>query len=142
MMDFLSVCTGFLIGAVTGSAGTYFGGVFTDQRKRQEAVKAERRAFSDLASQMPELFRAIKADLEADGQEFTREVFLLPGGANLSGFEDRGHFTYRDRDHAALREKFDLLEHAHFVSDITPGNAPEYRLSESFVTHLRTWRTE
>ncbi len=141
-MDFVSLGTGFLVGALTGSGGTYLAGVFTDQRKRQEAARAEIRGFKDLAAQMPELFRAIKIDVEADGQEFTREVFVLPGRAILSGFEDRAYFAYSDQDHASLREKFDLLEHAGFVSDITPGNTPKFRLSEPFVVHLKRWRPD
>jgi hypothetical protein len=140
MMDVVSVLAGFLLGTATGAGGTYFAGVFTAQRMRQDATRAEQRAFNALAAQMPELFRAIKADLETDGQEFTREVFLLPSaGARIGGFDNRAHFDYNYNEHKALKEKFDLLAQAGFVTDITPGNAPKFKLSEPFVTHLKRW---
>jgi hypothetical protein len=141
-MDVVSALTGFLLGAATGSAGTYFAGVFTDQRKRQEVAKAELRTFTDLATQMPDLFRELKADLESDGQTFTREVFLMPRGAVLGGFDNPAHFRYTFEEHAALREKFALLEHAQLVADVTPGNTPKFRLSEPFVALLRRWRAD
>jgi hypothetical protein len=89
---------------------------------------------------MPELFRAIKADLETDGQEFTREVFLLPTARTMmGGFGNQAYFAYSDDSHEALKEKFDLLAEAGFVTDITPANTPKFKLAEPFVTHLKRW---
>lgn len=143
MLDVLSTCVGLLFGVAIGAGGKYLADVFTDQRKRQEAAKTQLRAFNALAAQMPELFRAIKTDLEADGQQFTREVFLLPSPRSmLSGFETKAYFCYDNEQHAALEEKFDLLKHEGLVTDIAQGNTPHFRLAEPFVVHLLRWRAD
>ena len=42
-------------------------------------------------------------------------------------------FFYSEEKHPDLQNKVDLLESHGLVVDVTPGNAPMYRMTEDFV---------
>lgn len=129
----------FLVGIAVGAAGHYFGEMYTDRRREQEAQDDETRAFRRLAEQMPDLLRAMKADLEGEPTGLVREFFVLSTPGVSLGFA-RPHFRYNESEIANLPEKVELLVGASFVDDITGTGAPKYRLSEDFVERLRAWR--
>jgi hypothetical protein len=61
--DWMSSLIGFLLGTITGASGKYFADRFTDQRRRTELKKQEKRRFIDIKKQMPEIIEEFKHDL-------------------------------------------------------------------------------
>jgi hypothetical protein len=89
-------------------------------------------AFAEVARQMPELIAEMKTDLEQENGRFVREFFVLKKTHCLGG-SDKPRFAYYEEDHSNLRGKLDLLEHHGYIHDVTPKNAPIYRMTEEFV---------
>jgi len=98
-----------------------------------------RSLFDEIAEQMPDLLRAIKADLAHEGAQYIRHVFILPTPGTSLGGSRQGHFIYYESEHDALREKLNALERAEFVADIAEHATPHYELQDVFVTLLRSW---
>ena len=53
MSAWVTLIIGFLVGAATGAVGMYYGWLFTDRRREQEARKAAPRSRSARASRSP-----------------------------------------------------------------------------------------
>ena len=81
---------------------------------------------------MPELIAEMKEDLTNPENQFIREFFL----SRREFILNRGApcFIYYENDHENLQGKVHILENMDYVIDITPGNAPKYRMTEEFVS--------
>lgn len=88
--------------------------------------------FAEIAKQMPELIAEMKKDLESEEGKFVREFFVLERSHCLGGSE-KPRFVYYEDDHDNLRGKLDILENSGYLVDVTPKNAPIYRMTEQFV---------
>ena len=134
--DWLSSIIGFLVGTATGAAGAYFGQKYTDIRRESEYKSQLKKEFSKLKKQMPELISEFKQDLSKKDNKLMREFFVLPNKRVCLGGSEKSRFVYYEEEHENLRSKIDLLECSGFLSDVTPGNTPIYRMSEEFVELL------
>ena len=131
--DWMSTTIGFLVGTVTGAAGTYFAEKFTDQRRRGELDKQLKKDFVETKKQMPELFAEMKTDLSNEKNRLIREFFVLPSKRVCLGSSEKPRFIYYEDEHEGLRSKIDILENQGHLMDVTPGNAPIFRMSNEFV---------
>lgn len=133
--DLVSTCGGFLLGAITGAAGAYYGDKFTDQRRKQEQKRETNLAFAAVCKQMPELIAEMTEDLTREPQ--VRDFYVLPTGAMLGGSSTPA-FAYTDQPDARVRAWVSILENHGYVRDITPKNAPMYRMTEEFVVLVKS----
>lgn len=130
-MDMITLLGGFLAGVATGAGGTYMAYKYTDRRREGEAQRKEREIFQKVAGQMPELVEEMRRDLSLPDFRTVREFFIIPKKARIN---TRGPaFTYHPEDHANLQGKLVILENRGYIIDVTPGNAPKYRMTEEFV---------
>jgi CHAT domain len=91
-----------------------------------------RPSFLQVKEQMPGLIAEIKKDLEGNQGKFVREFFVMSKRHMLGGSE-KPRFVYYEEDHENLRGMMDILENQGYLTDVTPGNVPIYRMSEEFV---------
>ncbi len=132
-MDFTSAIIGFLIGAATGAAGTYFGHKYTDRRRKQEAAADAKKQFLAVKAQMPELIAEMKEDLQDESGRHVREFFVLESKRQNLGACPRRRFVYYAEDHGDLHGKLSILENRGYLCDVTPGDTPVFRMTEEFV---------
>ena len=124
----------FLAGIAGGAAATYYGELFGDRRRAKEAKREAVERFEKTRAQMPDLFREMFEDLSSEKNRATRRFFVINKGAILS--TDGPALVYYPEAHPNIMGKIAILENRGFITDITPGNAPLYRLSEEFVELL------
>lgn len=125
----------FLIGAMSGAAGQYFATKYTEQRHSKEHTIKSKKQFEHLKDIMPKLFDEMVEDISNDKTRAVREFFVtrsFRSGIN----SDKHRFLYYEDKHQNLRGKIDLLESNSYVTDVTTGNVPIYRMSEEFVDLL------
>lgn len=78
-MDWPSVLVGFLVGALTGAAGSYFGQRFTDQRYRYEAKKEFDQIWLDIKCRFPEAIQEMVEDVQRElhvRNFFRKEIYF------------------------------------------------------------------
>jgi len=132
MSQIITHCVAFLFGTITGATGAYFADKYTDQRRQKEKSSIESEQFCKIQGQMPELIKEMKADLGNPENKFVREFFLTSKKWMLNA--GGKCFVYYHEDHADLQGKIHVLENMGYVLDITPHNAPKYRMTEEFVS--------
>ena len=135
--DLQSTVIGFLVGVATGAAGKYLGDKYTDRRKLNEAARETKSRFLKAKAQMPELIAEMKADLASEGGRFVREFFVLENRRRCLGGSEKPRFIYYVEEHGDLHGKLSILENLGYLTDVTPGNAPIYRMTEDFVELVR-----
>lgn len=91
---------------------------------------------SELTPQMADLLSEMRKDLRNDKTGLVMEFVLLPN-RNARFGHDKPRFVYYQSEHPHLQLKIDRLEDMHLVIDVTPGNAPIYRMTPEFVAALR-----
>jgi hypothetical protein len=91
---------------------------------------------SGIAPQMVDLLSEMREDLRNDETGLVMEFVLLPN-RNVSFWHSKPRFVYYESEHPNLQLKIDRLEDMGFVIDVTPGNAPIYRMTPEFVAALR-----
>ena len=131
----LSHMIAFLAGALTGATGTYLADRFTDQRRRQEGHRESKQAFERIRAAMPELIADIKNDLADPENRTIREFFVAPS-RNVTINSSQSRLIYFETDHPDLRGKVAILANSGYLSDVTTGNIPIYRMTEEFVVRV------
>ena len=131
MNQIITHCVAFLVGAFTGAAGKYLADKYTDRRRRAESESEGRTQLRQIQQKMPELIAEMRADLSDPEHGFSREFFVVSKKWTLN--TGGKCFIYYHEDHADLQGKVHILENVGYVIDITPGNAPKYRMTEEFV---------
>lgn len=124
---------GFLLGTVTGAAGIYFGNKYTDQRKKKESARDCETEFAEAKRVMPELIKEMRDDISTDTSGTVREFFVLPNRRVSLGGSSQRRFAYYEEEHDNLLGKIAVLENKGLVFDVTPGNAPVFRMTEEFI---------
>jgi hypothetical protein len=133
--DLLTHSIAFLSGALTGAAGKYLADKYTDQRHRQEEQAAVDRRWAKIQAAMPALIQEMKGDLTR--QPLVREFVVLPNERISFGVgQSQPRFRYFEDEHPNLRGQLAILEAAGYIRDVTPVNAPIYRMSEDFVDQV------
>ena len=137
--DWFSSVIGFLIGTVTGAAGTYYAEKYTDERREREYKRKVKKEFLNLKKQMPELITEFKNDLSEKRNGLIREFFVLPNKRVCLGGSEKPRFIYYEDDHENLLAKIDLLEAKGFLVDVTTKNTPILRMTEEFVELIQKY---
>ena len=106
---------------------------FPDQHQLHNVVSASEKKFKKVKNMMPELITEFKTDLSTEDNKLIREFFVLPNKKVLLGGSEKPRLVYYEEEHKGLRNKIDILENQGFLIDVTPGNAPIYRMTEEFV---------
>jgi hypothetical protein len=126
----------FLGGAAVGSAGTYLADRFTDQRRAQEIASSHKKRFAELNKIMYALFKEMVDDLKADKSCAIREFVILPNERVMFN-SNTPRFVYYEVKYPNIRNQVALLAEVGYVQDVTVGNAPIFRMQESFVAMLK-----
>jgi hypothetical protein len=134
-MNIVSALVGFLIGTATGAAGQYFADKYTDQRREQKEAKDHARLWQDIEQRFPAVIAEMRSDFSPQENRHVR-VFFVPESNTTLGFVSEPCFEYHTDKHPELRAAVALLEQHGFISDITPGNCPMYRVKEKLVDAL------
>lgn len=135
-MDILSLVIGFLVGTATGAAGNYIADKYTDVRREKKATKERMKLWREIEARFPEIIAEMRTDFcSVEGRG--ARAFFVKESNTLIGFTSEPSFEYHTDKHPNLRAAVLLLEHHGFVSDMTPGNTPMYRVHESLVDQLK-----
>lgn len=135
-VTFLVALVAYVGGIATETARSYFSDMLTDRRRDREAKSKEEEQFRNVVSKIPDLIDEIKKDLSNPEQSLVREFFISKKSYSLNA-GDSPSFVYYVDDHPGLQNKVHILENSGYVRDITPGNAPMYRMTEDFVRLLK-----
>lgn len=131
-MDFMSLAVGFLTGAFTGAAGNYLADKYTDARREKEEEKKLKRLWREIKSRFPAVIDELERDLKSEGGSGIREFFVKTS-STMIGFVDQPRFELHTDKLADVRPAVQFLLDEGLIKDITPGNAPMYRMSEKLV---------
>lgn len=134
-MDYLSLAVGFVVGAFTGAAGTYFGNKYTDRRRESEARSNAVKEFEYLRVKFPKLVDEMTIDVSKPEFSGVRIFFVKTKNTILNTREP--HFVYFTDDHDDLSAALSVMVDFGYIQDITPGNCPKYRFYEHFYHMLR-----
>jgi hypothetical protein len=88
--------------------------------------------YQKIYSLMPELIEEMSIDLKKT--PLIRDFFVV-SKKWVMNYGDPC-FVYYTEDHENLSSKIKILENYGFVIDISPGNAPKYRIMENFSEYL------
>lgn len=84
---------------------------------------------------MPDLIAEMRQDVRSDASRLIREFVILASPDCVFGGE-KSRFAYYKSTHPDLLLQVDWLEEMGLVVDVTPGNAPVYRLVPEFAAWL------
>jgi hypothetical protein len=121
----------FLAGTATGAAGSYFASKYTDKRREKEKKKKTISKFKKIKELMPDLIQEMKEDFNNPDLSSVREFVVLPNNRVLFNSTQK-RFAYFEDQHKDLRGNISVLENNEFIFDVTPGNAPIFRITEEF----------
>lgn len=131
--DWMSTTIGILIGAAAGAIGGYITAKCTDQRRKAEQDKQIIALFKNIKKQMPKLTAEFKSDLSKKDNRYIREFLVLPDKTLLLTLT-KPRFKYYENEHKNLKNKIVVLENHGFLTDVTSGTIPIYRMTEDFVS--------
>jgi hypothetical protein len=134
-MDIVSTLVGFLIGTATGAAGTYFADNYTDKRREQELSRVTSRIQRDTEQRFPNVATARRSDFSQSENRHIRAFFIKRSSASMGKASEPCFECHPDK-HPGSRAAVLHLEQHGFVSDISSGNTPMYRVHEKLVDAL------
>ncbi|MEA1028388.1 hypothetical protein T3A99_07375 [Pseudomonas sp. N-137] len=134
-MDLFSLAVGFLTGAFTAAAGNYLADKYSDARREKEAEKKSKKLWREIKSRFPAVIEEMERDLRAEGGSGVR-VFFVKSSYSMIGFASEPYFELHTDKHLDLSAAIQFLLDQGLIIDITPGNAPMYRMSERLVDLL------
>jgi hypothetical protein len=137
MNEVLTIAVAFLSGTATGAAGHYFAVKYTDKRHRKESQSEEKALFEKMITMMPDLLAEMKTDLLPPERYAWRDFFVVQKGACLDG--SKNSFIYKDDGANAYLSKVCILNEHGYVTDISSGGTPKFRMREHFVEKLQQW---
>jgi hypothetical protein len=126
----------FLIGALGGACGLYWGAKYLKKREQKEASLKLENNFKKVSDLMPKLIQEIKTDIKNDESKVVREFVVLPTTKHSSS-DSKGRFIYYEDQYKDLKEHLDILEGSGFILDVASGNTPTYRLTDEFIALLK-----
>lgn len=134
-MDILSLIIGFIGGTATGAAGNYLADKFTDVRRDKKSVKNQEKIWRDLERRFPVIISEMRVDFSTPTGKNVR-AFFIKESDTIMGFLSEPCFEYHTDKHPDLRAAVLYLLQNDFISDITPGSTPMYRVHEKLVDAL------
>jgi hypothetical protein len=134
-MDTFSLVVGFLVGTATGAAGNYMADRFTDVRREKKQIKESDRLWREVETRFPEAIDEMRDDFSYPENRDTRAFFVKSSKTSI-GFLEEPCFEYHTDKLPNVQPAVLFLERQGFISDITPGNCPMYRMHEHLVDRL------
>lgn len=134
-MDIFALTVGFLVGACTGAAGTYFGNKYTDQRRKIESKSDKDKEWEDLRRRFPAVLDEMMADVKNPESTGIRKFFVCESTWAINRSEPT--FDYYTDKHTDLGAAIAHMEELGYIEDITPGNCPMFRIKETFYDRLK-----
>ena len=135
-MDTLSTLIGFLVGVATSAAGQYFAEKYTDQRREKQRISDEVRLWQDIEQRFPAVISDMRRNFSCQENQHVRVFFVKKSSTSL-GLVSEPCFEYHTDKHPNLRVAILHLEQHGFITDITIGNCPKYRMNGKLIDALR-----
>lgn len=134
-MDILSLLVGFLVGAFTGAAGNYLADKYTDVRHDKKLANEQAKLWQDIETRFPAVIADMRqAFTSSDGKNI--RAFLVKDSGQMIGFLSEPCFEFHTDEHPDLHAAVLHLSRHDFITDITPGNCPMYRVHEKLIERL------
>ncbi|KPZ65264.1 hypothetical protein AN394_04213 [Pseudoalteromonas sp. P1-26] len=134
-MDIFSLAVGFVVGGFTGAAGTFYGNMFTDQRREQEKTDAERVQWETLKRKFPAIIQEMTKDVNNPEFAGVRTFFVKSSRSAVNSSEP--YFEYHTDVHLDLQAAILYMQDIGYIQDITPKNCPKFRFYEHFYELLK-----
>lgn len=134
-MDILSLSVGFLVGAITGAAGNYLADKYTDVRRDKKAAKEQTKLWREIEAQFPGVIADMRQAFTSSEGKYIRAFFVKESGTMI-GFLSEPCFEFHTDEHPDLHAAVLHLARHEFITDITPGNCPMYRVHEKLIDWL------
>jgi hypothetical protein len=134
MENWLTHSITFLVGALTGAAGHYYGEKYTDQRRLKESYKSLISSFVSIEEQIPELITEMREDLK---KHIIVREFIVTTSSKIIVDTRKTPLGYFENEHKHLTQQLALLENNQCISKISDaGGLTFYRFSEKFAEWL------
>lgn len=134
-MTVLSLSIAFLSGAFTGAAGSYLADRFTDSRRAKQNRAAELKVWKDTEDKFPAVIADMREAFLSDEGKNVR-AFFVKSRRTMIGFLSEPCFEFHTEVHPNLHAAMLHLARLGFITDISPGNTPMYRVHEVLVDWL------
>jgi hypothetical protein len=134
-MDILSLGIGFITGVAATIAGNYLADRFTDARRDKKLRREQTKLWHDIERRFPAVIAEMREDFSQSDRRHVRSFFVKASNTTI-GFTSEPCFEYHTDKHPELTAAVTHLAKHGFISDITPGNCPMYRMHEHFVDRL------
>lgn len=105
------------------------------ERRRSPITESEG-VFLEAERLMPDLIAEMRKDVRADKTRLIREFVPLRNRKIAFG-HTKPRFVYYQTEHPDLQLQLDWLEEMGVIVDVTPKNAPVYRMTSVFADWLR-----
>jgi len=134
-MDVLSLSVGFLVGAITGAAGSYLGDKYTDARRDKLLAKEKATLWQGIEARFPAVIADMRQAFTSNEGRNVRAFFVKESGTMI-GMLSEPCFEFHTDEHPDLHAAVLHLARHEFITDITPGNCPMYRVHEKLIDWL------
>lgn len=135
-MDVLSVGIAFLVGAATGAAGNYFADKYTDTRREKKLAKEQAKLWQDIEARFPAVIADMRESFCSLEGKNVRAFFVKDSGTMI-GFPSEPCFEFHTDKLPDIHPAVLHLALHGFITDITPGNCPMYRVHEKLIDWLK-----
>ena len=134
-MKIFSHFTAFIVGVFAGILINYYSAKLTDRRRNNESIKEQKEKFLSVKAQMTELISDMKENLLKPGLRMHRTFYILSSTEVTLNIKGPAIIYYESKN-TSLTEKISVLENNGYITDITVGKTPKYKMSEEFVILL------
>ena len=134
-MDILSLSVGFLVGAFTGAAGNYLADKYTDNRRDKKLAKEQFSAWQDIERRFPAVIADMRGAFGSAEGKNVRAFFVKPSNTMIAVLSEPC-FEFHTDEHPDLHAAVLHLARHEFITDITTGNCPMYRVHERLIDWL------
>ncbi len=134
-MEIMSLVVGFIVGTATGATGSYIADRFTDKRRKNQLINEGKDQWEQIERRFPAVISEMRADFSTPDGRNVRAFFVKESNTIMGGTSEPC-FEYHIDKHLDLRPAILVLLQHGFISDITPGNTPMYRVHEQLVDRL------
>jgi hypothetical protein len=134
-MDILSLSIGFLVGVAIGAAGNYFAHKYIGTRHGQQLAEKQAELWQDIEGRFPAVIAEMrKAFTSPEGKNV--RAFFVKESRTMIGFMSEPYLEFHTDKLSDLQPAVLHLARYEFITDITPGSCPMYRVHEELIDCL------